>query len=297
MKKGGNRLRKSEVKIVASIDEVRLQLANWRAALIENAEEIKTGKWHSAEGRFYVKGDLDITLSKNARFNPSIVHINLPNRPETVNGLTGIAESDDGKVWLLRQGRLQKNELSDAIQDEEFSAIAKLKPVLISNPRKNSPQRYWFKVCRLDQATKRVRRETADFVDLCETVRLIKNCRENETADEEVARQEGGKRWISHQIHERCRSLVEKKKEQAFRKFGELRCEACKFRFSEMYGQRGDGIIEVHHNKKPLHKYDGFETTNINDLALICANCHRIAHATKDWMTVEQVTRLIDIQS
>lgn len=55
-----------------------------------------------------------------------------------------------------------------------------------------------------------------------------------------------------------------------------LACEVCSFDFEMKYGRRGRGYIEVHH-KNPLH-VTGAVVTELEDLALLCANCHRMVH-------------------
>ncbi|MEZ3160953.1 HNH endonuclease [Microbacterium sp. BWT-B31] len=57
---------------------------------------------------------------------------------------------------------------------------------------------------------------------------------------------------------------------------GALSCEACGFDFGAVYGERGAGYVEVHH-VVPLH-VSGPTTTSLSDLALLCANCHRMCH-------------------
>ncbi|HCF3807588.1 TPA: HNH endonuclease [Pseudomonas aeruginosa] len=94
-----------------------------------------------------------------------------------------------------------------------------------------------------------------------------------------------------HRIRERSRALVEAKKKDALQKQGCLKCEACDFDFSQAYGPAGDGIIDVHHTK-PVHTLKLGERTKLSELALLCANCHRVIHAKREWLSVEQVRAL-----
>lgn len=95
-----------------------------------------------------------------------------------------------------------------------------------------------------------------------------------------------------HLVRERNRSLVESKRKQVFRKFGRLACEACDFDFSMQYGLRGKGFIECHHTK-PVGSLSGEQKTHLNDLALVCANCHRIIHRSKPWLSIDGVKALV----
>ena len=95
-----------------------------------------------------------------------------------------------------------------------------------------------------------------------------------------------------HRSRERNRKLVERKKAKALREQGRLRCEACGFDFEEVYGERGRGFIECHHIR-PVHTLVKGSMTNLDDLALLCSNCHRMVHAAQPWLTVEELRVLI----
>ncbi|MEU1080996.1 HNH endonuclease [Streptomyces sp. NPDC005908] len=65
-----------------------------------------------------------------------------------------------------------------------------------------------------------------------------------------------------------------------------LQCEVCAFDFARAYGDLGDGYIEVHHIT-PLH-VSGVRETKLDDLACLCANCHRMCHRVRpgeSWRT------------
>lgn len=91
-----------------------------------------------------------------------------------------------------------------------------------------------------------------------------------------------------HLTRERNRKLTEAKRKKVLRERGKLECEVCGFDFSIRYGLRGDGFIECHHTKPVATLSDG-STTNIKDLALVCANCHRMVHRRKPWLTIEEL--------
>lgn len=94
-----------------------------------------------------------------------------------------------------------------------------------------------------------------------------------------------------HRVRERSRALVEAKKKDVLLKRGCLQCEACDFDFAQAYGPAGDGIIDVHHTK-PVHTLKPGERTKLSELALLCANCHRVIHSKRKWLSVEQVRAL-----
>lgn len=107
--------------------------------------------------------------------------------------------------------------------------------------------------------------------------------------DEEAS--EGRTLTRLHKSKERNRALVKKKKAKVLKESGKLACEACGFDFAEMYGTHGEGFIECHHTL-PLYTLDAGSKTKFSDLALLCANCHRMVHAKRPWLTVEQLQKL-----
>lgn len=83
------------------------------------------------------------------------------------------------------------------------------------------------------------------------------------------------------------------KKAQVLREKGYLQCEVCGFIFKDFYGELGDGYIECHHII-PLANIDVRRETKISDLALVCANCHRMLHRKRPWLTIEQLKEIVE---
>jgi 5-methylcytosine-specific restriction protein A len=103
---------------------------------------------------------------------------------------------------------------------------------------------------------------------------------------------EGKVLTLLHRIRERNRELVERKKRTVLAQTGHLECEACTFDFSAVYGELGAGFIECHH-RTPISELQPGQKTRINDLALVCANCHRMLHRGKRWLSVEELLTLL----
>jgi 5-methylcytosine-specific restriction enzyme A len=82
--------------------------------------------------------------------------------------------------------------------------------------------------------------------------------------------------------------FVEAKKREVVQSKGRLACEACGFDFKDAYGDRGDGFIEAHH-AMPLHTLLPGTKTRLVDLHLLCANCHRMVHSRRPWLTLDQL--------
>jgi 5-methylcytosine-specific restriction protein A len=98
---------------------------------------------------------------------------------------------------------------------------------------------------------------------------------------------EGRVLYRVHKTRERKKS--EEKKRAVLEGAGRLECEVCGFDFSTTYGERGHGFAECHH-KLPLS--DGTRTTYLRDLAIVCANCHRMLHRG-DLISVEELRGLM----
>jgi hypothetical protein len=105
--------------------------------------------------------------------------------------------------------------------------------------------------------------------------------------EDPVAAREGRVEYRRHRVRERSPLLRRMKKEAALRDLGGLQCEACGFDYAERYGPLGKGYIECHH-KVALATADERETT-LDDLALICASCHRMIHRSQPMLSVEEL--------
>lgn len=91
---------------------------------------------------------------------------------------------------------------------------------------------------------------------------------------------EGGKKLVSHYIRERNGKIINKKKSDFKKKFGKIFCQICNFSFNEKYGSFADDYIECHH-LNPISESIGISETRLEDLILLCANCHRMLHKSR----------------
>ena len=103
--------------------------------------------------------------------------------------------------------------------------------------------------------------------------------------EDEAEAVEGRILFRQHRARERNPALVKRKKVAEMRRHGRLACEVCGFDFAATYGELGEGFIECHH-KLPLATA-GTRTTQIGDLALVCPNCHRMLHRSREPLPVE----------
>ena len=100
--------------------------------------------------------------------------------------------------------------------------------------------------------------------------------------------QEGKLFTLTHRYRERDRKIVSKKKQRVLKDTGRLQCEGCGFDFKERYGDHGEGFIECHHTT-PISEIKVGEKTNLDDLSLLCSNCHRMIHRRRPWLTIEEL--------
>ncbi|UUZ72602.1 hypothetical protein LP415_02600 [Polaromonas sp. P1(28)-8] len=70
-------------------------------------------------------------------------------------------------------------------------------------------------------------------------------------------------------------------------------CEACSVMFSTMLGGMGLRVLHVHHREQ-LALRDVPGVTRLEDLAIVCANCHALIHVDpKHALSVEQLRKLL----
>ena len=108
---------------------------------------------------------------------------------------------------------------------------------------------------------------------------------------------EGREKLAIHIERERNPKIIKQKKKRILSETGKLSCEVCKFDFVSFYGDLGKEFCEVHH-KNPLAKVDNETQTSLEDLAIVCANCHRMIHHSQciqpTMMSIEQLKSLIE---
>lgn len=95
-----------------------------------------------------------------------------------------------------------------------------------------------------------------------------------------------------HRARERNPIVIQKAKAEFKTRNGKLFCEVCKFDFEKAYGEIGKDFIEGHHTI-PVKDMPPEHRTKPSDIAMLCANCHRMIHASKNWLTLEHLQKLL----
>ena len=103
-------------------------------------------------------------------------------------------------------------------------------------------------------------------------------------SDDDAGFPEGKAILEKHLYRERNSNLIKRAKKR-FEKDHNNRvfCEACGFDFGEVYGDVGKNFIEAHH-MKPISEMKEGDKTQIEDMAMLCSNCHRMVHRIRPWI-------------
>lgn len=112
-------------------------------------------------------------------------------------------------------------------------------------------------------------------------LRDYKNTIELSQEDDEFS--EGKLLLKKHFQRERNPKLISEAKKNFIARHGHLFCEICGFDFQEKYGSLGKNFIEAHHIK-PVSKMADGEKTRIDDIVMVCSNCHSMLHRKKPWL-------------
>jgi 5-methylcytosine-specific restriction endonuclease McrA len=99
---------------------------------------------------------------------------------------------------------------------------------------------------------------------------------------------EGRRRLVLHLQRERNQTIVRNKKKHA----ASLECEICEFSFSSVYGSAAGEYCEVHH-LLPLSEVETDTRTRMEDLAILCANCHRVVHLHNPPYSINEVKSML----
>ncbi len=98
-----------------------------------------------------------------------------------------------------------------------------------------------------------------------------------------------------HRRKERNRRAVSGKKQSVLVATGNLKCEVCDFDFQLVYGDLGSGFAECHH-RIPLAELTEEYRIKLSELAIVCANCHRMLHRRQN-LTVDELQEIMHAQA
>lgn len=95
-----------------------------------------------------------------------------------------------------------------------------------------------------------------------------------------------------HKSRERNSKVITAAKNNFKLKHGSLHCQVCEFDFEKEYGEIGINFIEGHHTI-PVSDMKEDHMTSPKDIVLLCANCHRMIHKKRPWLSIDELKLLI----
>lgn len=109
--------------------------------------------------------------------------------------------------------------------------------------------------------------------------------------EEELTFPEGKEKFRLHRSKERNITLIKIAKARYLALNKKLCCQVCSFSFEENYGELGKGFIEAHHIF-PISDLKEETPTKVEDIALVCSNCHRMLHRRRPWLDLNELKNI-----
>lgn len=96
-----------------------------------------------------------------------------------------------------------------------------------------------------------------------------------------------------HKSRERNNMVIQIAKANFKKRHGKLFCQICGFDFEQKYGNLGLNFIEAHHtiavcDMAPNH------VTKPEEIAMLCSNCHSMVHKKRPWLTMKELSNIIN---
>lgn len=110
--------------------------------------------------------------------------------------------------------------------------------------------------------------------------------------EEEDTFPEGKEKYRLHRFKERNKKLIAIAKEKYKLTTPNMNCQVCQFSFAECYGELGTDFIEAHH-VFPISALTTQTSVRIEDLAMVCSNCHRMLHRQRPWLNINELGKII----
>ena len=95
-----------------------------------------------------------------------------------------------------------------------------------------------------------------------------------------------------HKARETDPLAIRLKMESALADGGVIKCEICGFDSRKMYGELGEGVIEIHYNKR-IKGEPEYELSSIADFIIVCTNCHKLLDKSFGSVDADDLRRII----
>lgn len=103
---------------------------------------------------------------------------------------------------------------------------------------------------------------------------------------------EGKKKLRTHICRERNYKVIKEAKDRYKKNNGKLICQICNFDFEQIYGEIGKDFIEGHHIV-PVSELNEGDKTKVEDIVLVCSNCHKMLHRKRPWLKPDQLKDIL----
>ena len=122
-----------------------------------------------------------------------------------------------------------------------------------------------------------------------DVAKILKMGKKERQKIEEIEAVEGERYKSEASFRSRKRALIAAKKVNS-----DYRCEVCGMSFEEKYGDIGREFIIAHH-KNPIGARRSASKTTLDDIALVCANCHEMIHKKESPFSIIEIRREIKV--
>lgn len=239
---------------------------------------MRNPKWHRDEVILTLNLYFEFESSKFINSNPKIIELS-----ETLNKLP------------IHSTELRKTDFRNpngvAMKLSNFTAIDPNNDSKGLTSYSQLDEKTFFEFNNNIEELKRISSLIMESINDDETINKLYKI---EDEDDSFAKEgfEGKVIYKLHKARERDSKLTESKKKLILKESGKLECEVCEFDFYKKYGELGKGFIECHHTKQ-LSTYETKQKTKLEDLALVCSNCHRMLHRNIEDMSISTLKEII----
>ena len=184
----------------------------------------------------------------------------------------------------------------------------------------DSPQNYPFQIKRNKdpkwKVDSQVTLKQGKYLTVCsnQLFTLLQECSEIENSDS--SERDSKKITFDGEIKKRKLSIsqeefsegIRKQKETSFfarnttlvkeaKRLHGYKCQACEFVFGDKYGEFGKDYIECHHenvlSERPKNEWNKGVTTSINQVKVLCSNCHRMIHHKRPAISFDKLIKIL----
>lgn len=257
-------------KVVAEELTLRCEGTRLRIRIPSRAELVDTDGWVAVIGDLGKKGPrLEVWFDRISGYPERKLYAGFCSelRPQ----MTSITKRVSRKLWPAREITIEDLNEDNSVLTKRLGRSEFNTPILEKYPH----GRTYYGIFDLTrESADRVsphfcRRAVAFFEDVA---RALPHATAEDEQREVYPRFENRKRVASHLRRERSRLLATECKIR-----DNYICQVCRLRFEDTYGKLGIEFAEAHH-LVPLSRLREQVRTSIEDLATVCANCHRMLH-------------------